>query len=48
MNNDDKGVELTAPLIQTQEAENKGNFGIGPKELAKFTDLDGTHPIAKG
>ena len=28
--------------------ESSGNFGIGPLELAKFTDLDGTHPIAKG
>ena len=48
MNNDDKGVELTTPLNPTQEAEDRGGFGIGTKELATFTNLDGTHPIAKG
>jgi magnesium-transporting ATPase (P-type) len=46
MNNDDKGVELTAPLMSSQIANDSGNFGISPIDLAKFTDLDGTHPIA--
>lgn len=50
-----KETELTEPLNASfpQETgghpiEHTGEFGIGPKKLATFCDIDGSHKIVEG